>query len=178
MTGWLRPRAARAPNARSATDVRARARARDLLGPPSRGRRSVLRALAASAGGAVAAACGTVYLNPGDRYEQFPLEHAFRVPLRVEAAARRAHAHLDRCLGHYYRVRSTHSPYAEYHEIAVDHGVGFERTLFLADRIVLLVRIEPASEGAEVSVLGRERTGLFVRALEQALTGSGRACRA
>jgi hypothetical protein len=106
-------------------------------------------------------------------------EIAFIAPLDVERSYRRLYQRLEACVGTGYHVhpRYEHTPQRAW--IMVVSGLGLNRLSFLVNQFEARFNIEPAPQGARISVtyLGTEMERL-ARAAEAWLVRGDRGCAA
>ena len=127
----------------------------------------------------VIGACGkTVYVNPQDRRQEFDYEETFFSPKDASTTYNLVLEKLMECLGsgsYNYRIRGDGKK-----EIIVDSGIGFERSFYLADAIILRVLIGPALDSqSEVRVFQRyPYSQTFVNATRLWVESGYQPCRA
>ena len=115
--------------------------------------------VAALAAGAslLVAACGVVYVNETDREPAYASQTTFVSSRGPEATYRVIYTRLEQCTSGYYRIGGSFDNASKRGEITVDTGVGFQRTLFLADAHVMSIDIAPG-EGAGSRVTVRVKS--------------------
>ncbi|MDX1432778.1 MAG: hypothetical protein R3286_10055 [Gammaproteobacteria bacterium] len=116
----------------------------------------------------VTSACGVVYVNQADREPTYAAETSFVASERPETTYRIIYTRLLDCTSGYYRVGGEFDNMAKHGEISVDTGIGFQRTLFLADAHVMSIDIVPGGGAtSKVTVRRKSETGAhLVRAME------------
>lgn len=125
--------------------------------------------------------CGTVYVHESDRDLTAAARRSFSVEASVDSAYRRVYAHLRECVSRYgYRVRGDINRERTAADITVDSGVGFHRTLYLADSIFLKAELERLAPGATrvTLIIPSEGARTFADAARRSLESGGEACRA
>ena len=127
----------------------------------------------------VPSGCGVVYVNPSDRNPSYATRTSFVASKRAEPTYRIIYARLLDCTSGYYRVHGEFDNVTKRGEISVDTGVGFQRTLFLADAHVMRIEIVPgAGATSEVTVHQKTDYGApLVRAMEPWVNRGSEQCR-
>lgn len=124
--------------------------------------------------------CGTVYVNPSDRNAVAAARESIAVAGSVDSVYRALYGHLQDCVSLYgYRVRGEINRERTVAGVTVDSGLGFDRTLYLADALLFEAELERVAAGKTrvTFVLPSKDARPFAEAAKRRLQGAGGSCR-